>query len=358
MNADVTLTLSQFKLGDIKISAATVKTKIAGGKLTAQSTDLKAYGGGGTMTLVLDASGAVAAHRLDLSVSGLDAGPFLNDVADFRTIEGKAAMSLALAASGNTERALVSSLNGTAKFDFTDGALRGLNVARMLRNLTTGVLTGWQYKQDTKTAFNTLSASFKVSKGQAQTDDLRLLGPLVSVGGAGTVDIPAQRLKFRVNPFMLASVEGQGGKNNLLGFPVPIVIAGPWDNPSIYPDIVGVLDNPVAAYEQLNKLGGGLVAMPANMLGINTGEGGLVEKSIAIPGAVTKGVVGGLGQMLGGKKQKDPKAMQPAPAEQPGDGASAANAAAPKEPAPQTPPENKSAPNPPASQRLRELFGQ
>ena len=52
-------------------------------------------------------------------------------------------------------------------------------------------------------------------------------------------------------------------------------------------------------------------------IGINTGEGGLVEKSIAIPEAVTKGVVGGLGQMLGGKKQKDPKAMQPAPAEQP-----------------------------------------
>ncbi len=358
VNADLTLTLNQFRLGDIKISAATVKTKIAGGKFTARSTDLKAYGGSGTMTLVLDASGAVPAHRLDLSVSGLDAHPFLNDAVDFRTIEGKAAISLALSANGNTERALVSSLNGTAKFDFTNGALRGLNVARMLRNLTTGILTGWQYKQDTKTVFNTLGASFKVSKGQAQTDDLRLLGPLVSIGGAGTVDIPAQRLKFRVNPFMLASVEGQSGKNNLLGFPVPIIIAGPWNNPSIYPDIVGVLDNPVAAYEQLNKLGGGLIAMPANMLGINTGEGGLVEKSIAIPEAVTKGVVGGLGQMLGGKKQKDPTATQPALAEQPGDGASEANAAAPKEPAAQPPQKQKSAPSPTPTQRLRELFGQ
>ena len=45
-----------------------------------------------------------------------------------------------------------------------------------------------------------------VANGQAQTEDLRLLGPLVSIGGKGTVDIPAQRLKFRVNPFMLASV--------------------------------------------------------------------------------------------------------------------------------------------------------
>jgi hypothetical protein len=83
-----------------------------------------------------------------------------------------------------------------------------------------------------------------------------LLGPLVSVGGAGTVDIPAQRLKFRVNPFMLASVEGQSGKNNMLGFPVPIAVSGPWDNPSIFPDIVGVLESPVAGRDRL--LAGGV----------------------------------------------------------------------------------------------------
>jgi AsmA protein len=182
----------------------------------------------------------------------------------------------------------------------------------MLRNLTTGVLTGWQYKQDTKTVFTKLSSNFNIAKGQAQTSDLRLNGPLISIGGAGTVDIPAKRLKFRVNPLMLASVEGRGGKKNMLGFPVPIAVAGPWVKPSFYPDIVGVLDNPVAAYQKLNQLGGGLIAMPASMLGVDTGEGGLVEKSIAVPGAVTKGVVGGIGQMLGVKKRPDPAAPAPA----------------------------------------------
>jgi AsmA protein len=117
---------------------------------------------------------------------------------------------------------------------------------------------------------------------------------------------------------MLASVESQSGKNNMLGFPVPIAVTGPWDNPAIYPDIVGVLENPIAAYRQLDKLGGGLISMPTNLLGLDTGEGGLVEKSVAVPTAITKGVVGGIGQMLGVKKKEaPPTAPEAAPA---GDG--------------------------------------
>ena len=285
---------------------------------------------------------------------------------------------------------MVSSLNGTANFNFTEGALRGLNVANMLRNLTTGILTGWQFKQETKTVFNKFGASFKIANGQAQTDDLRLLGPLVSVGGVGTVGIPAQRLKFRVNPFMLASVEGAGGKNNMLGFPVPIAVSGPWDNPSIYPDIVGVLESPVAAYQQLDKLGGGLISMPTNMLGIDTGEGGLVEKSVAIPTAITKGVVGGIGQMLGIKKKDAPpppqgnappvdgeaaapagqqasapaagQAAEPAPlaeatAEAAAEAAPPAGSAAQQQPAPEAAPKPKAPPAAPVNDLMQGMFG-
>jgi len=375
VNADVTLTLDRVVYEGIRIAAGTVKATLAGGKLTIDAPALKAYGGGGTLSLTIDASGAVPAHRVKLALGGLDAHPFLRDVAGFTTIEGKAALNADLTASGDSERAMVSSLNGTAKFDFTDGALRGLNVASMLRTLTTGILTGWQFKQEAKTVFNKFGASFKIAGGQAVTDDLRFLGPLVSVGGAGTVDIPAQRLKFRVNPFMLASVEG-GGKNNMLGFPVPIAVTGPWDNPAIYPDIVGVLENPVAAYNQLNTLGGGLISMPTNLLGIDTGEGGLVEKSVAVPTAITKGVVGGIGQMLGVKKKApSPTAGQAAPAEAappaPADGVATTAPAPPantEEPAPaprQQAAPQQAAPQPqpqpkkkgPAGQLMDGMFG-
>jgi AsmA protein len=118
-------------------------------------------------------------------------------------------------------------------------------------------LSGWQENAAEKTDFATLGASFKIAKGQAQTADLRLAGPLVRMTGSGNVDLPGKALKFRVDPQLVASLEGQGGKSDLQGLGVPIMIAGPWARPSIYPDIEGILQDPAAAYEQLNRLGGG-----------------------------------------------------------------------------------------------------
>lgn len=305
INARLKLAVGELVYDNIKISSSMIDAALSGGKLTAESPSLNLYNGAGTAVLTIDASGEVPTHRIQFSLVQLDAYPFLSGAADFQSIEGKGTIGVDLTASGESQHAIVSTLSGTATFDFTDGAIRGLNVANMLRNLTTGILTGWQFSEGAKTDFTKLAATFKLADGEAHTEDLRLAGPLVSVGGTGTVDLTAQTLKFRVNPLMLASVEAAGGKNRLLGFPVPVAISGPWVKPLIYPDIVGILDHPVAAYEQLNKLGGGLIAVPASILGIDTGGRGLVETGVAIPGALAKGAIKGAGVILGRKQPDD-----------------------------------------------------
>ena len=68
-------------------------------------------------------------------------------------------------------------MNGCAKFEFADGAIRGINIAKTMRGLTSGILSGWQENAAEKTDFATLGASFKINKGQAQTADLKLAGP-------------------------------------------------------------------------------------------------------------------------------------------------------------------------------------
>jgi len=98
--------------------------------------------------------------------------------------------------------------------------------------------------------------------------------------------------------------------------------------------------------------------MPTDILGIDTGDGGLVEKSIAIPGAVTKGVVGGIGQMLGVKKRQDPKATPSAPANQPNATAPDASRAQPQEPTAETAQKQKPAAKPTPNQTFQNMFGQ
>ena len=305
INANLELNVGRLIYDGFKIDSGAIKATLYGGKLSAEIPSLALYNGSGTGSLEIDASGEVPTQHIQLSLANVDAYPFLNDAVEFQSIEGKAAIDVDLTASGGSQPAMVAALNGTAKLAFADGTLRGLNVAKMLRNLTTGILTGWQYSEEAKTAFNALGASFTLANGQAQTEDLRLSGPLVSMGGGGTVDLPAETLKFRVNPLMLASVEGDGGKNRALGFPVPVAISGPWAEPLIYPDIVGILDQPVAAYQQLNKLGGGLIAVPANLIGVDTGGKGLVETGVALPAALAKGAIKGVGAIVGNKQEDD-----------------------------------------------------
>lgn len=262
LNAKLTVSAGELIYKDIKAGRVSLTAVIDKGRLTADLPAFALYGGTGSGTVTVDASTPTPSQRVRFNLQGLDAYPFLRDAAGFERIEGSADVALDVTGSGASQRAIASGLSGTASFEFADGAIRGINVAKMVRSLTSGTLSGWQQAQSEKTDFAALGASFQIDNGKAVTRDLSLLGPLVRVSGSGEVNLPAQSLSFRVEPQVVASLEGQGGKQDLQGLGVPVIISGPWSKPSIYPDIAGILQNPAAAYEQLRALGGGLFKLP------------------------------------------------------------------------------------------------
>jgi AsmA protein len=117
--------------------------------------------------------------------------------------------------------------------------------------------------------------------------------------GAGTVDLPARQLNFRVEPQLVATLEGQGGNKDIQGLGMPVIIVGPWARPKIYPDIKGILEDPVAAYERLRQFGGGLVKLP----GVdNLGDTSSLP-AIIVDGKINKDALKqGLGEILGNKQ--------------------------------------------------------
>ncbi len=103
-----------------------------------------------------------------------------------------------------------------------------------------------------------MSARFQIQEGRAQTTNLRLFGQLVRVTGSGTIDLNTKTLQFKLDPKLVASLEGQGGRADPLGFGVPVNIEGSWSDPRIYPDVAGILSDPDGAYSKLHALGQGL----------------------------------------------------------------------------------------------------
>jgi AsmA protein len=304
VNGKFSLSAEQLIYDQIKISPVTVQAVLNGGKLNATLSKFNLYGGSGNTTIVIDASGKTPAQRVKVSLAKFDAYSFLKDAADFQSLEGKGTISLDLSGHGASQRAIVSALNGNANLEFTDGAIRGVNVAKMIRNLGTGIVEGWQGATTEKTDFASLGASLKVAKGSATTQDLHLIGPLVRMTGAGTVNLPAKSVNFKVDPQLVGSLKGQGGKEDLSGLGVPVMIVGPWAKPKIYPDIKGILEDPQAALQNFKQFGKDVTKLPG------------LDKAGAFKGVIKDGkvnkdaLIGGIGGLLSGSQ---PDATQPAP---------------------------------------------
>ncbi|MCJ9707155.1 AsmA-like C-terminal region-containing protein, partial [Bradyrhizobium sp. SHOUNA76] len=229
--------------------------------------------------VILDATTGAPSFAMHSDLVGVRALPLLQGLAEFDRIDGKLQAKLALRSAGTSQRALMANMQGTAFVNFQDGAIRGINVAQMIRSLTSGTLTGWQDNQspsqEQSTDLSQLSASFRIDKGQAVTTDLNLIGPLVRVTGAGTIALDTKMMGFRVEPKLVMTTEGQGRANEPVGFGIPVMIQGSWSQPRIYPDMAGMLDNPDAAYAKLREMGKGLFGPDGAGLGNILGSLGL-----------------------------------------------------------------------------------
>jgi AsmA protein len=258
VDAQIRISAAELNIGDARFAPAAVDAALDGGVLKAQFSHLGVYGGDADGELTIDVSASTPNYILRSDLAGVRALPLLSGLADFDKIDGKMQAKLGFRSSGSSQRAIISGLSGTAFLVFQDGAVRDLNIAKMIRSLTSGTLSGWQQGRDQTTDLAQLSASFRIEQGQATTSDLTLVGPLVRMTGTGTVDLPAKSLAFRVEPKLVMTTEGQGSAANPVGLGIPVVIEGPWAEPRIYPEVAGMLDNPDAAYAKLREMGKGL----------------------------------------------------------------------------------------------------
>jgi AsmA protein len=260
VDAQLRLSVAELSVGSAHFAPVALEASLASGQLKGTVSNLGAYGGQANGTIDIDVSLDVPVYAVRGDLTGVLALPLLSSVADFDKLDGKLNAKIDVRSNGQNQQAIMSNLAGTVVANFQDGAIRGLNVAQMIRQLTSGTLSGWQESREQTTDLSQLSASFRIDKGQAVTTDLNLVGPLVKMTGGGTIDLGAQTLALRVEPKLVMTTEGQGRSSDPVAFGIPVAINGPWAAPRIYPDVAGILDNPDAAYAKLKELGNGLFA--------------------------------------------------------------------------------------------------
>jgi len=254
-DADLRLSTGSIRYQHVKIGKSALTVSIKDRLLKANLTELQLYKGRTKGQIIVNARNKTPALSIKTKVLDVQALPFLKDMNGFDWIEGMANINLDVTTSGRTQNQLVKSLKGTAGFSFADGAIRGVNIAQMVRNVKNINFSGWSRSKTEKTDFSKLGATFSINKGIATTGDLAMIGPFVRLTGKGTVNLPSKTLNFRLQPKLVGSSEGQGGVVDLGGLDIPVTVKGPWSKPSILPDLSGLLKNPKNVKKTIKKLG-------------------------------------------------------------------------------------------------------
>lgn len=253
-NANLAFNAGGIQFKDVKIGQSKLTVVLQDSRLTADLAEMQLYEGAGKGNIVVDGSGAKPAITADFDLANFQAGPFLNDLAKFDRILGTTESKISVQTVGGSQRELVSNLAGNGAVVFRDGAIKGINLAAMMRNISTAAIEQ-SFDDAEATDFAELSGSFTIDKGIVSNNDLSLVAPLVRMTGEGTVPLPPRTVDYVVRPKLVGTIEGQGGASDLAGLGVPIKVSGPWSDISYKPDLEGLLKeqvkDPSAVIEQL-----------------------------------------------------------------------------------------------------------
>jgi AsmA protein len=233
VNGQFTLQAAALAFRQYKVADAKVNATIDNGILRVAQFSGRAWGGSFQGNGSADANRRRVAVRLD--ANRVDVNALLKNVANKDLLEGTGRVVADLNSSGATVGALRSSLAGTVALDVRDGAIKGINLARSLRQAQAAL----SLKQDAitrasgveKTDFSELRASARIAGGVAQSDDLDLKSPFLRIGGAGRFDIGRGRIDYTARAKLTPTAAGQGGTGleALRGIEVPVALSGPFD---------------------------------------------------------------------------------------------------------------------------------
>jgi AsmA protein len=240
LHASGTLRAGALKVANIRTADVRLDVRAAGGKLDINPIAARMYGGSAAGALSITAGKAMSQPRFALrhSLTGIHVGPLLQDATGKAQVEGRGNVQLDVTAGGTLVDAIRKSLDGSARLELRDGAIRGINVAQAVRNAKAriGEIRGQEPAQsgtgsaDEKTDFSELTASFRIVNGVAHNEDLNIKSPLLRVGGAGDIDLGAGRLDYVAKATVVTTLKGQGGPEleSLKGLTVPVRLSGPF----------------------------------------------------------------------------------------------------------------------------------
>ncbi|URQ90638.1 AsmA family protein [Pseudoalteromonas sp. SCSIO 43101] len=256
LDANVVVRSSGLKANDITLGENQLTVNLKNAVANISLDKFVAYEGNGKGVITVNAKQTPYKISTNFSLDKIDAQPLLTDAAGFDKLMGKGSLNWDLTTTGQSQKSFINALNGKVGFEFADGAVKGANIAEMVRKakelikgnlsaVSEGLDTGFDNSQQTD--FSALKGSFVFTNGIGENTDLSLLSPLIRITGSGKIDLPMTTVDYRLVTGIVDSIEGQGTTDDSTGFKIPLRIKGPFH------DVGYSLDVSEAAKEEVKE---------------------------------------------------------------------------------------------------------
>lgn len=216
IDGNIALAAESVDLGTAKIGRVRAGVSIDNSRAVITLREVNAYDGVATGTIVANNRGGFSTSA-KLSVKNVEMQKALGELVGIDKFTGKADATLSVLGSGGSMHAIMNSLSGEGAVNVGQGKILGIDLDRLLRGQPGGGVT----------VFDSLGATWTMSKGILSNDDLLLSLPNVLAKGEGTIGIGPRNMDYLFTPQLRNETED--------GFAVPVEIKGTWDSPKIVP---------------------------------------------------------------------------------------------------------------------------
>ena len=244
----------------VQVGKTAVQIALDNGRLNLRLADMALYQGDVKGSVQVDGSNPVLSTTANLKIDKVQVGPLLKALEDSDRVTGAAMVDTQLTSHGKSQKELIGALNGKGSLALQNGVVKGIDLVGLVKDAAASVTGG----NGGETDFTTANGTYTIANGILTNKDLNVSAPTLGATGAGTVNLPARTIDYKLSTKLASTVA------------VPVNVKGPWDNISWGVDVAGMAVQNVG--NAANLVGSGVKGVGSVAGGAATGAGGALKK--------------------------------------------------------------------------------
>jgi AsmA protein len=242
LNLNGQLTIADLKVKNLTMQGVRLQVTAKDGVLQSQQSVNRLYQGAYNGKIVFDFNDNLPVLTLSQQLSHIQIGSLLTDLTGESHISGLIDLNAKLEATGNSDFALKSSLNGRLNLLGRELLIRGFNLQKIIDNgkiWLSSTPTSTDNKKDI-TFFSIVTGTGVISNGLLRNNDLSASANKANVGGFGVIDLVSQKLDYKIIAILLKEKITTTHAKVVNNLPIFINIGGTFTAPAYQVDLAAM----------------------------------------------------------------------------------------------------------------------